>query len=106
MPPDGSQPHLSCAFFVEERYRFREQCSGLLRFHKWRPVAQAMPRVLKELDQQPDLGLLHAKMGFSRTILRVQHWRSMEQLLAYAKNKDAAHLPAWRAYNKASGTDR
>ncbi|EYC51835.1 hypothetical protein AZ34_12695 [Hylemonella gracilis str. Niagara R] len=73
--------------------------------HKWFPVAQAMPRMLKELGQQPDLGLLHAEMWFSRTIILVQYWRSMEQLLAYAKNKDAVHLPAWRAFNKAIGTD-
>ena len=33
----------------------------------------------------------------------VQYWRSMDQLLAYAKNKDAEHLPAWRAFNKAVG---
>lgn len=73
--------------------------------HKWFPVAQAMPRMLKELGRQPELGLLHAEMWFSRTILLVQYWRSMEQLLAYAKNKDAVHLPAWRAFNKAIGTD-
>lgn len=73
--------------------------------HKWIPVAQVMPRMLKELGQQPDLGLLHAEMWFSRTIILVQYWRSMEQLLAYAKNKDAAHLPAWRAFNNAIGTD-
>lgn len=35
----------------------------------------------------------------------VQYWRSMDQLLAYAKNKTAAHLPAWQAFNKAVGTD-
>ena len=35
----------------------------------------------------------------------VQYWRSMEQLLAYANNKDAQHLPAWASFNKAIGTD-
>ncbi len=35
----------------------------------------------------------------------VQYWRSMEQLLAYAKNKESQHLPAWRAFNQAVGTD-
>ena len=34
-----------------------------------------------------------------------QYWRSLDQLLAYAKNKDAEHLPAWRAFNQAVGTD-
>ena len=34
----------------------------------------------------------------------VQYWRSLAQLLAYARNKDTNHLPAWRAFNKAIGT--
>lgn len=73
--------------------------------HKWLPVAQAMPRMLKELSRQPDLGFIHAEMWFSRTIILVQYWRSMDQLLAYAKNKEAEHLPAWRSFNQAVGTD-
>ena len=76
-----------------------------LMIHKWWPVAQAMPRMLKELGRQPELGLIHAEMWFSRTIVLVQYWRSMEQLLAYAKSKDAQHLPAWRSFNQAVGTD-
>ena len=76
-----------------------------LKLHKWLPVAAAMPRMLKELQQQPERGLLHAELWFSRTILVLQYWRSMEQLLAYAKDKEAEHLPAWRAFNKAIGTD-
>lgn len=76
-----------------------------LKLHKWLPVAAAMPRMLKELQQQPERGLLHAELWFSRTILVLQYWRSMEQLLAYAKDKEAEHLPAWRAFNKAIGTE-
>ena len=76
-----------------------------LLIHKWLPVAQAMPRMLKELGRQPELGFIHAEMWFSRTIVLVQYWRSMEQLLAYAKSKDAQHLPAWRSFNQAVGTD-
>jgi len=29
----------------------------------------------------------------------------MEQLLAYAKIREAEHLPAWQAFNKAIGTN-
>ena len=76
-----------------------------LKVHKWWPVAVAMPRMLKELYRQPELGFIHAESWFSRTIILVQYWRSMEQLLAYAKNKDGQHLPAWQAFNKAIGTD-
>ena len=73
--------------------------------HRWLPVALAMPRMLKELRRKPELGLLHAEMWFARTPIVLQYWRSMEQLLAYASNKHAAHLPAWRAFNKAIGTN-
>ncbi len=73
------------------------------KFHKWWPVAAAMPRMVKELYAKPELGFLHAEMWTSRTTIMVQYWRSMDQLLAYAKNREAEHLPAWRAFNKAVG---
>jgi hypothetical protein len=75
-----------------------------LKVHKWMPVAAAMPRMLKELERRPELGFLHGELWFSRTTIVVQYWRSMEQLLAYATNKDAEHLPAWKAFNRAVGT--
>lgn len=72
---------------------------------RWLPVASAMPRMLRELYAQPQLGLLSHEMWFSRTILLVQYWRSMDALLAYAHDRQAAHLPAWQAFNQAIGTD-
>lgn len=76
-----------------------------LKVHKWLPVANAMPKMIKELYRQPELGFIHAEMWFSRTIIVLQYWRSMEQLLAYAKSRDSAHLPAWQAFNRSIGTD-
>jgi hypothetical protein len=73
--------------------------------HKWLPVARSMPRMLKELYSRPELGLLHAEAWFGRTIIFLQYWRSMEQLLAYATNKEAEHLPAWKAFNRSVGSD-
>ena len=73
--------------------------------HKWWPVASAMPRMIQELSSRPELGLLHAESWFSRTIIMVQYWRSMEQLLAYATNREAEHLPAWKAFNQSVGTN-
>lgn len=75
------------------------------KIHKWLPVALAMPRMIKELEAHPEMGFLYARMWFSRTIFLVQYWRSKEQLFAYASDKNARHLPAWRAFNKAVGTD-
>lgn len=71
--------------------------------HKWLPVATAMPRMIKELYQHPEMGFIHAEMWFGRTTMMVQYWRSMDQLLAYAKDREAAHLPAWKAFNQAIG---
>ena len=71
-----------------------------LRIRQWWPVVNAMPRMLQELRRQPDLGFIHAENWFARTLIMVQYWRSMEHLLAYAKAKDAAHLPAWRDFNR------
>lgn len=76
-----------------------------LKVHKWLPVAAAMPRMIKELYRHPDMGLLHSETWFARTIIVVQYWRSMEQLLAYARNKEAQHLPAWQAFNRHVGTN-
>lgn len=76
-----------------------------LLIHKWLPVASAMPRMIRELSRQPELGLLHAESWFSRTIIMVQYWRSMEQLLAYAANREAEHLPAWKAFNRSIGVN-
>ena len=73
--------------------------------HKWVPVVRAMPRMIRELYAQPELGFIHAEMWFSRATIMVQYWRSMQQLLDYATNRSAEHLPAWRAFNKSVGTD-
>ena len=72
--------------------------------HKWLPVSAAMPRMLKELFQQPELGLLHASTSISgRTISVVQYWRSFEHLHEYAHARDKKHLPAWADFNRRVG---
>ena len=73
--------------------------------HKWFPVAAAMTRMLAELRAHPEMGFLHAEMWGGRTTMMVQYWRSIELLLAYARNRDAEHLPAWRAFNRAVGSN-
>ena len=73
--------------------------------HRWISVAAAMPRMIRELMQRPELGLLGAEAWFGRTTLMLQYWRSMDALLEYAKNRDSAQLPAWRAFNKRVGTN-
>ena len=71
---------------------------------KWLPVASAMPKMVRELAEKPELGFLGAEQWFGRTTIMLQYWRSMDQLLDYAKSRNSAHLPAWRAFNKRVGT--
>jgi hypothetical protein len=76
------------------------------KFRRWLPVFSAMPKMLEELEQRPELGLLHYRLHFGlRSGMVVQYWRSLEQLNAYAAARDKAHLPAWAAFNKAVGTN-
>src|SRR5688572_7135912 len=67
------------------------------KIHKWLPVATAMPKMLKELSLKPDSGFLGAE--FSLGVI-IQYWKSFEHLEAYAKDRDALHYPAWKAFNK------
>jgi hypothetical protein len=76
----------------------------LRKVHQWLPVMRAMPRMLRELASRPELGLLGHRLWFGgRDLLTVQYWRSTEQLMRYAHDRDAAHLPAWRDFNRRAG---
>ncbi|PYE48655.1 DUF4188 domain-containing protein [Deinococcus yavapaiensis] len=67
------------------------------RVQAWLPVLLAMPRMLRELQEQPQLGCL-ASWNTGFTV--VQYWRSTEHLMAYARARDHQHLPAWQAFNR------
>ena len=69
---------------------------------KWAPIFMAMPRMLVELSKRPDLGLMHYRSHFGlRHAMVIQYWRSFEHLHAYSVDPEFAHLPAWKAFNKA-----
>ena len=73
--------------------------------HKWLPVFNAMPGMIKELYTNKDeLGFLSMESYFGlRTSTMIQYWSSMEDLLAYAKNEK--HLSAWENFNKKVGNN-
>lgn len=71
--------------------------------HKWLPAFMAMPRMLKELQRQPESGCLGHIFGPG---VIVQYWRSFEHLEAYARSQDHLHWPAWVAFNKRMGRSR
>ncbi|MDX2703883.1 DUF4188 domain-containing protein [Streptomyces sp. PA03-6a] len=68
----------------------------------WFPAFASMPRMLRELSQDKDSGLLGYKVlyGGPRDFYVVQYWASKEQLLAYAYEQDKQHRPAWAAFNR------
>lgn len=77
-----------------------------MRFNKpwkvrqWLPVAMAMPRMLRVLDEHPELGCLGSQQWFGRTTLLVQYWRSFDDLDRFARDKDLPHLEPWRRFNR------
>jgi hypothetical protein len=67
----------------------------------WLPVFSAMPGMLAELLKDKESGLL----GYRLTLgaggpLLVQYWNSHEKLYRYASDRNAAHRPAWAAFNR------
>jgi hypothetical protein len=69
--------------------------------NRWWPVATAMPRMLRVLDQHPELGCLGYQQWFGRTTLLVQYWRDFGSLDRFARDKDLPHLEPWRQFNRA-----
>jgi hypothetical protein len=76
------------------------------KLHKWLPVFFAMPRMIAELEKNPDSGFL-GKEGYFRwrEPLLIQYWRSFEHLERYARARDAEHYPAWVKFNKRVGSN-
>ncbi|GHI04713.1 hypothetical protein AQI88_29205 [Streptomyces cellostaticus] len=70
--------------------------------HQWLPVLLAMPRMLRELQKDPERGLLgHVLLTASpRTYYVVQYWESKEKLYAYATSPDMFHHRAWAVLNR------
>jgi hypothetical protein len=75
-------------------------------FNKWLPVAKAMPPMIDELHANPQLGFLSSQTSlYWPGIMMVQYWRSFDHLVTYAQDRNAAHLPAWKAFNQSVGDD-
>lgn len=86
-------------------FRIGMRINTLWKVHKWIPVFLAMPRMLRELDADPDSGLLgyHRNLGIRNHGL-FMYWRSFEDLRAYAHDTEREHLTAWNEYNRRVGS--
>ncbi len=74
--------------------------------HKWLPVAAAMPPMLKTLNQHPEKGFLHGEfMFYPGGVAILQYWRSLDDLENFARQPSDPHIEAWRAFNRAVGSD-
>jgi hypothetical protein len=60
-----------------------------------------MPRMLRELANDPDSGFLGVETWFGNPTIALQYWRSFEHLERYAKDAARLHRPAWAAFNRA-----
>lgn len=67
----------------------------------WWPPFRAMPRMLRELHDAEDSGLLGHRLTFEgRNPTLIQYWDSLEKLYTYATDHEAEHWPAWHAFNR------
>lgn len=70
----------------------------------WLPTFRAMPKMLRELSEDPDSGMLGYRLTLewgNPTV--IQYWNSLDRLYAYASDRDSAHRPAWTAFNRSAG---
>jgi hypothetical protein len=72
-----------------------------LKIHKWLPVASAMPRMLRVLDDHRELGCLGYRQWFGRTTGMIQYWKDFESLDRFARDQALPHLEPWRKFNRA-----
>ncbi len=71
---------------------------------KWIRVMYDMPRMCRELQANPEHGMMHFRyhVGF-RQMMVVQYWKSFDHIHRWATSKTHTHLPAWRWMNKNVG---
>lgn len=77
----------------------------LWKVHKWLPVLRAMKPMISELSQDASSGFLNAEIAWGNPVIIVQYWRSTDDLIRYAADRDAKHLPAWSRFNREVGSN-
>jgi hypothetical protein len=72
------------------------------RIDEWWPVIRAALAMNKELKRLPNTPLLESRTVWTLSDLRVplfiQYWRSVDELEAWANDKDFKHKPARAAF--------
>jgi hypothetical protein len=71
-----------------------------LKIHKWLIVANAMPKMLRVLDEHPELGCLGYQQWYGRTTVLISYWRDFASLDRFARDGELPHLEPWRRFNR------
>jgi hypothetical protein len=101
--PGRYTAHMEGSFVV---FLIGMRVNRVFAFRKWLQVARAMPPMLEELSRNKELGFLSGETLLNwRGVTSLQYWKSFEHLNAYANARNASHLPAWAAFNRAIGGD-
>lgn len=80
-------------------FRIGMRINALRKVHRWLPVFLAMPRMLGDLEDDPEGGLLGYDVKFGiRNHEVVQYWRSFEALREYALDPEERHVPAMQRF--------
>lgn len=75
-------------------------------FHRWFPVALAMPKMLMKLQHDKSLGMRGGESFFRffpLTTCLVSYWDSFEHLERFASDKSLPHYEPWMMFMKKIG---
>lgn len=75
------------------------------KIHRWLPAFISMVPMLKEVNRRSEHGFLGYHVWFGRTTIVLQYWKNLDDLLTYARNADAEHVPGWRNFNRQVGNN-
>jgi len=79
-------------------FRIGMRINTLWKVHEWLPIFLAMPKMLDELEENPESGLLAYDRNLGiRNHEFVLYWRSFEKLRSYALDPDAQHAPSMQS---------
>lgn len=65
---------------------------------RWQ-IHRGIRQILQELENTPNSGYLGHEYWPGNPSLILQYWRDRDQLIHYARNKDASHFPYWFDFN-------
>lgn len=68
--------------------------------HHWVPVIASMIPMLIELKKNKEYGFLYSRAWFNRTVVMLQYWRSMDDLMRYSHDTEGKHRSMWGWFNR------